>query len=381
MSSNYLEDRWKGHEEKLKELISIIPVDPNWGKSESYKVVMDSLGQLPENIRAVGRDLRGANLSEANLSGAILDETNLAGANLWGANLSRADLEVAILSGANLVGANLSRANLLRAHLLGANLWRANLSRANLIMANLAGADLKDANLAGANLWRANLSRAILIRGNLSGADLKDANLAGANLWRANLSETYLESVKYTTDEIFNRLIHWWVPKFLTHIPFVKGMKGLQKWNPICITDFEGLDTTKVNGSTNPVLKRHMEDYQFILGFKEKSWFHRWLFYPLWKMTSDCGRSLLFWLIWSVVIAGFFAVVYANHLNWFKNAVDWFNAIYFSVVTFTTLGFGDVTPKLTSHAAQTWVMAEVIIGYIMLGGLISILANKLARRA
>jgi hypothetical protein len=28
-----------------------------------------------------------------------------------------------------------------------------------------------------------------------------------------------------------------------------------------------------------------------------------------------------------------------------------------------------------------WVMAEVIIGYVMLGGLISIFANKLARRS
>ncbi len=49
------------------------------------------------------------------------------------------------------------------------------------------------------------------------------------------------------------------------------------------------------------------------------------------------------------------------------------------IVTFTTLGFGDVTPKTTK--AALWVMAEVVVGYIMLGGLISILANKLARRS
>ncbi len=53
--------------------------------------------------------------------------------------------------------------------------------------------------------------------------------------------------------------------------------------------------------------------------------------------------------------------------------------IYYSVVTFTTLGFGDLTPATTT--AAWWVMAEVILGYIMLGGLISILANKLARRS
>jgi len=34
-----------------------------------------------------------------------------------------------------------------------------------------------------------------------------------------------------------------------------------------------------------------------------------------------------------------------------------------------------------TNAAAWWVMAEVITGYVMLGGLISIFANKLARRS
>ncbi len=46
---------------------------------------------------------------------------------------------------------------------------------------------------------------------------------------------------------------------------------------------------------------------------------------------------------------------------------------------FTTLGFGDVKPQ--TEVAAIIVMAEVITRYIMLGGLISILANKLARRS
>ena len=369
---DYLRDRWKGHEEKLKELICISRADPDWHKSKSYNVLIRSLGPiLPVNIWTVERDLRGANLSGADLSEASLIEANLSGADLGGANLSEAKLGGANLSEAKLGTANLSGAILGGANLSGAILGGANLSRAKLEGANLSGAKLGVANLSGADLGEANLS----------GAYLGRANLSGAYLRRANLSETNLERVIYTTDEIFNRLIKWWIPKFLHRIRILKGLKLLLKWEQVGITNFRSVDTTKVDGSTNPVLKRHMEDYQFILGFKEKSLLHRYLFYPIWKITSDCGRSLLLWLIWSVVMAGFFAVVYANHLDWFKNAVDWFNAIYFSVVTFTTLGLGDVTPDLTNRVAQTWVMAEVIIGYVMLGGLISILANKLARRA
>jgi hypothetical protein len=56
-----------------------------------------------------------------------------------------------------------------------------------------------------------------------------------------------------------------------------------------------------------------------------------------------------------------------------RNATD-FTFYYYSVVTFTTLGFGDVVPK--DLWAEIAVTAEVITGYIMLGGLISIFATK-----
>jgi hypothetical protein len=63
-----------------------------------------------------------------------------------------------------------------------------------------------------------------------------------------------------------------------------------------------------------------------------------------------------------------------DHLPWELSTL-----IYYSVVTFTTFGFGDITPKTTE--ATYWVMAEVILGYVMLGGLISIFVAKFARRS
>ena len=53
--------------------------------------------------------------------------------------------------------------------------------------------------------------------------------------------------------------------------------------------------------------------------------------------------------------------------------------VYYSIVTFTTLGFGDITPR--TPLAAVLVTLEVVLGYFMLGGLISILATKLARRS
>ena len=71
----------------------------------------------PKGERA---NLRGANLSSANLWGANLSSANLSSANLWGANLSSADLSNANLSSANLSSADLSNANLWGADLRGA---------------------------------------------------------------------------------------------------------------------------------------------------------------------------------------------------------------------------------------------------------------------
>ena len=55
------------------------------------------------------------------------------------------------------------------------------------------------------------------------------------------------------------------------------------------------------------------------------------------------------------------------------------SSLYYSVVTLTTLGYGDVVPA--SIWAQLLAMVEVLLGYVMLGGLLSIFANKMARRA
>lgn len=57
----------------------------------------------------------------------------------------------------------------------------------------------------------------------------------------------------------------------------------------------------------------------------------------------------------------------------------WVEAIYFSVVTFATLGFGDITP--TNAAGRVCVVLEVLGGYAMLGLLVSVFASRLLRRS
>ena len=56
---------------------------------------------------------------------------------------------------------------------------------------------------------------------------------------------------------------------------------------------------------------------------------------------------------------------------------DFLRALYFSVSTLMTLGLGDEVP--VTGLGRLVTMTEVVVGYVMLGGLLSIFANKLAR--
>jgi hypothetical protein len=74
------------------------------------------------------RNFSGVQLTQADLSWAILDGANLTQADLGCANLQRCNLVGANLTGANLHGADLTEANLVRANLTGVNLRDATLN-------------------------------------------------------------------------------------------------------------------------------------------------------------------------------------------------------------------------------------------------------------
>ena len=162
--------------------------------------------------------LSGANLREADLSGANLIMANLRRADLSGANLIGANLLGADLSEANLGGADLREATLRGAKLRKADMKKGNLIEVNLRLADLSGADLRGADLRGADLWMAKLIKANLRGADLRGADLlkaklTKADLSGANLWGTDLWETVLSEANLkgvilgqTEDEVISTL-------------------------------------------------------------------------------------------------------------------------------------------------------------------------------
>ncbi len=104
------------------------------------------------HVNLAGKDLAGMimidlNLSERDLSSAILWGAELSYTRFVNSDLSEADLTDAVLQGANFRGALLKNSNLTGANLRDANLGDANLEYANLTSAELSKADLMRATL------------------------------------------------------------------------------------------------------------------------------------------------------------------------------------------------------------------------------------------
>jgi uncharacterized protein YjbI with pentapeptide repeats len=141
-------------------------------------------------------NLQQADLSNAKLQRAYLWEVNLQYADLRWARLRQADLSKANLQYADLSKANLQQAELSKANLQGTNLTEAKLQRARLWQVNLQQVNLTEAKLQGAELWATKLQGAKLWDANLQGVYLRDANLQGAYLRGANLQQANLTEAK-----------------------------------------------------------------------------------------------------------------------------------------------------------------------------------------
>jgi hypothetical protein len=261
-------------------------------------------------------------------------------------------------------------------HLEHANLClvrmdRAILADARMEYADLIGASLQNAVLCDADLTHACLTGAHLEDAELGHANLRHANLDSAHIERANLSYVRLDSTSFAR-------VHWRSPE----------------GNTPDVIHFQGFDVRGIRYS-DPLFDQWVRQTNFIHA-KRQTWWNpwRWLgrkaprvfsflknwpppLWLLWKGTCNCGRSFWRWLGWCFAVSVAFGFVFwaGRIVEVPDRAHNWVTYFYFSIVTFTTLGFGDVTP--TGNAGELWVMAEVILGYLALGGLISIFTTKL----
>ncbi len=376
---------------KETELAEIVQLHKEW---------LESGNKLGKRADLSGANLKDVDLSNIDLSGALLKGSYLEGANfrnsvLYHADFSDADIKMADFSNATLMladfssadleGSNLSGCRSIESKDLGKNRRGPRFTDANLSQVNFTGAycfasDFRGANLSQAKFQEANLEHANFSNNDLQGLDFSFAKLINAkmhdskmpkcNLYRADLSSANLRDTNLLHADINEANL----TSANLERSKVDGIKYGRK------TLFRGIRTEGCYGSRR--FKRFAEDQDFIEEFRDA---HP-IAYTVWSGLTDCGRSMTRVALWSLTFSVIFATIYyslgphafeiSNHegLGW-----NLFTMIYYSFVTFTTLGFGDITPN--TPVAAGVVIIEVIIGYIMLGILISILATKVARRS
>jgi len=239
----------------------------------------------------------------------------------------------------------------------------------------LEGADLTFTNLENAWLKYAKLKEALLGYANLSEAKLRCADLEGAkgcyiHLKGTDLLKANIKGAKLTAAIVDGSTLFW-------------------KCEVDRETNFEGvaLDSCRIDPATKQLLEYNIRRKNWEDWYKEHCllrWPVRWFW-----CLSDYGISTWRVIIWFLVLSLLFATIYANCAYWWPPGIVsdliiephlpiWhyfllllLRPLYFSIVTMTTLGFGDMYANAQSIWGHILLSFQVILGYVLLGALVT----------
>jgi len=225
-------------------------------------------------------------------------------------------------------------------------------------------------------LRKANLQWANLQDAKLMGTHLEGAKMCFAHLEDADLSGAHLESAKVQRAKVNGSTSLWEckVNKYCKNHKF---------------TDFSGvaLDRASIDPGTKQLLEYNIRRKNWEDWYKEHCLL-RWPIRWFWCL-SDYGISTWRVIIWFLVLSLLFATIYANCAYWWPLGIVsnlevephlpmWhyfllllFRPIYFSIVTMTTLGFGDMYANAQSIWGHILLSLQVIMGYVLLGALVT----------
>ncbi len=245
----------------------------------------------------------------------------------------------------------------------------------NFSNASFIGAKFQQVQLINCNFISANFdnSRFVAVRYEQNTA------LGGISLRGAIMNAVELNDQVVSSPMEFEELGYFELIKYLLERLTGKELplKSRTKW-----TRFQMVD---VRGINDPVLKYQAEyirwhqsllnkiDIFYKLSIDEQTSF------ILSIVLTKYWRSAKVLATFCVIINLVFTILYMAFFSHFKGlSGEFLESFYFSVVTFTTLGYGDVTP--IDNLGRIIVILEVAIGYVALGSYLFILGQKVSQR-
>ncbi len=311
-------------------------------KNAYKKALLDELEKTKSahgfNLKKV--ELEGVNLSTIDFSEANLSQSVLKNSDLFHNNFEKADLLGSDFSRSDLTGSTLARTDLTRSNFIGAKLWLVNAEDTILSEADLTGADLWQCRLYNARLWSTDLIKA-------------------KNISKHNFSKK--RGKFFVVDKIDE----------VTHAAAEDAYRNLKRYF---------ISHGKYNDASWASFKEKTMERKRLKKDKNIAYI------PVALMGLLCGYGekphrviLSSSVIMFLYAAAFYllkAVRYPTDKNYVLNIWD---HVYYSVVTFTTLGYGDIVPRI-APLYKMLAVSEAFVGAFMMGLFVFTLARKYSAR-
>jgi len=252
------------------------------------------------------------------------------------------------------------------------------LEGANFNGANLVNSVFVNAHLEGAHFYNTDLNKSCFVATHLEGAKIINAHLEGAVIKYACIQQSsFYRSIVDGSTEIWN-----------CELDRSTDFRGV------------GLSSLRIDDAKRQLLEYNIRRLNWEGWYKDRPYL-KWFAKPFW-LLSDYGRSIGRIITWFFVLAISFGFIYflfgVIDLHCFKSdnpgivnnlmniemtspeqgSLPWWHvlprSIYFSIVTMTTLGFGDMHANPESKLwflGYLLLMFQVLLGYVILGALIT----------
>ena len=263
----------------------------------------------------------------------------------------------------------------------------ANMKNAKLVNADLSNADLTRADFSGASLYGVNLEGATLFKTNFEGANLKSSNMKKCNMLGADFTNTKLNNIDWGSEsKVINEIeaesavesgdMATAKDKYNEAEDIYRSLKISMQSQTL------GEDVGRVFIREMVVKRKQMPKLSPLRMISK-----------LIEMTTGYGEKVgnIFYTVLIVIIAcaGFYGmagVQYGDYILGFNGDVQEFggilnvigNLFYFSVVVFSTVGFGEIVP--INLMGKTIMIIEGLIGGLILSILIIAVYKQLMDR-
>ncbi len=248
---------------------------------------------------------------------------------------------------------------------------------------DLTDINLKRASLYGAHLYQVDFSGACLMKATLDHATLNAAKLEGCNMLGASLTGAKLENVcwgKTLHQEIkLKQLKHKKASVDEIKQVYQEAEEVSRQLRRVC-------EVSGLSDEAGKFFYKEMRFRRFAQPLLSKKRFFSWFFDRLCGYGEKPFRLISFSVLFILACAiGFFSLgvndggsiaVYQSSSSLSENFLQFAECLYFSVVTFTTLGYGDITPVGISRFIAS---VEAFIGSFTIALYVVVFVRRMAR--